>query len=220
MEPRWKIADLAELVERVLQVAGQLEQRSARVREVPDPRTIRYYTTLGLLDRPLEMQGRTAFYGWRHVWQLLAIKQLQAAGLTLVEVQERLTGADDRTLKKLARVPEVLVRGEAIAKQAATLCRQEPVPARAAFWAEPPAVAPTRGQTESVVEPAVARSALHIKLGEGMTLVLEGVDAGACNPDQLAAIEQAARGLVTPLRRLLAQPPSAARDQRAERNRS
>ncbi|HWB07972.1 MAG TPA: MerR family transcriptional regulator [Pirellulales bacterium] len=82
--------------------AGHLMQPSVRVRDVPDLRTIRYYTTLGLLDRPLDMRGRTAYYGWRHVWQLLAIKRLQLAGVPLVEIQQRLTGAEDRTLKKLA----------------------------------------------------------------------------------------------------------------------
>ena len=40
-----------------------------RVRELPDRRTVRYYATLGLLDRPT-IQGRTAFYGRRHLLQL------------------------------------------------------------------------------------------------------------------------------------------------------
>ena len=53
---------------------------NGRVREIPDRRTIRYYTTLGIVDRPLEMQGRSAFYGQRHLLQLVAIKRLQAQG--------------------------------------------------------------------------------------------------------------------------------------------
>src|SRR5947209_10097936 len=75
---------------------------NGRVRDVPDRRTIRYYTTLGLLDRPAEMRGRTALYGPRHLLQLVAIKKLQASGLTLVQVQERLAGATDATLRELA----------------------------------------------------------------------------------------------------------------------
>src|SRR5690242_21178447 len=78
---------------------------NGRVREVPDQRTIRYYTTLGLIDRPAQMRGRTALYGRRHLLQLVAIKRLQARGLTLAEVQARLLGQTDVALAKVARLP-------------------------------------------------------------------------------------------------------------------
>jgi DNA-binding transcriptional MerR regulator len=198
MEPRWKIAELAAVVGRVLVSGGQAEQPSSRVRDVPDLRTIRYYTTLGLVDRPLEMQGRTAYYGWRHAWQLLAIKQLQASGHSLVEVQERLAGADDRTLKKIARLPDRLLR-----MQAAGLADADPprsTATRTTFWADPPA----RGADESRAtiggEAPRVLPAMHLHLDHGVTLVLEGVEPGALNRDKLAAIELAARGLVTQLR--------------------
>src|SRR5881392_2255064 len=76
---------------------------NGRVREVPDRRTIRYYTTLGLLDRPAEMRGRTALYGRRHLLQLVAIKRLQARGLSLAEVQVELAAASDERLERIAR---------------------------------------------------------------------------------------------------------------------
>src|SRR5271169_2293840 len=79
---------------------------NGRVREVPDRRTIRYYTTLGMLDRPLEMRGRTALYGRRHLWQLVAIKRLQARGLALAEIQQRLLSLPDAALRQLAALPE------------------------------------------------------------------------------------------------------------------
>ena len=50
-----------------------------RIRDVPDPRTVRYYATLGLLDRP-RIEGRTALYGRRHLLQLVAVKRLQGHG--------------------------------------------------------------------------------------------------------------------------------------------
>ena len=81
---------------------------NGRVRDVPDQRTIRYYTTLGLLDRAAEMRGRTALYGRRHLLQLVAIKKLQAQGQTLAEVQRALTGQTDAGLARLAG----LSRGE------------------------------------------------------------------------------------------------------------
>src|SRR4051812_26037890 len=75
-----------------------------RVRELPDRRTVRYYATLGLLDRPT-IQGRTAFYGRRHLLQLAAIKRLQANGQSLTEIQERLLRRSDAELAKVARLP-------------------------------------------------------------------------------------------------------------------
>ena len=53
----WTIHQLGAEVERVLAVdyAGS---RNGRVRDIPDLRTIRYYTTAGLLERPAEMRGQ------------------------------------------------------------------------------------------------------------------------------------------------------------------
>jgi DNA-binding transcriptional MerR regulator len=100
----WTLSELADLVADALS-AGYDGQQSRRVREVPDVRAIRYYTTLGLLDRPAAMRGRTALYGRRHLWQLVAIKRLQADGRTLAEIQQQLTGVPDATLRALAAMP-------------------------------------------------------------------------------------------------------------------
>jgi DNA-binding transcriptional MerR regulator len=77
------------------------------------PRTLRYYATLGLLDRPSAMRGRQAFYGERHLLQLVAIKRLQALGLTLADVQARLRGAGTTALQGLAALPDGFVVGDA-----------------------------------------------------------------------------------------------------------
>ena len=66
-------AELGTLVARALSV-DYPGQSNGQVRDVPDRRTIRYYTTLGLLDRPAEMRGRTALYGQRHLLQLVAVE--------------------------------------------------------------------------------------------------------------------------------------------------
>ena len=71
-----------------------------RVSDAPDARTVRYYTTLGLLDRPA-IENRQARYGERHVWQLLAIKALQAQDLPLAEIQQRLYARSDAELRQL-----------------------------------------------------------------------------------------------------------------------
>src|SRR5919206_1626591 len=104
-QPRWTLDELAERVGAALAVdyAGQ---PSGRVRDVPDRRAIRWYTTIGLVDRPLAHRGRTALYGPRHLLQLVAVKRLQAKGLSLVAIQQELAGATDSQLARIARLPE------------------------------------------------------------------------------------------------------------------
>ena len=97
---------------------------SKRVTWTPNPRLIRYYTTLGLLDRPAAFQGRTALYGPRHLLQVLAIKRLQLDGKTLEDIQPLLYGRGDEALAALLGL---------------TLPLPEPAPTRpAAFWEEVP----------------------------------------------------------------------------------
>jgi DNA-binding transcriptional MerR regulator len=97
----WTIDELSDRIAEALDDASYAGVPSGRVRDVPDLRTIRYYTTLGLLDRPAAMRGRTALYQRRHLLQLVAIKRLQARGLSLAEVQERVLGRSDTTLERI-----------------------------------------------------------------------------------------------------------------------
>ena len=63
----WRIDELAERAAAAL-VGTDAPAASGRVTPVPDRRMLRYYTTLGLLDRP-EVRGRVAYYGRRHLLQ-------------------------------------------------------------------------------------------------------------------------------------------------------
>lgn len=95
------LEELCAEVETRLRRTGILEgQPDGRVSAAPDARTVRYYTTLGLLGRP-RIVDRQARYGPRHVLQLVAVKALQAAALPLAEIQERLYGRSDRELESL-----------------------------------------------------------------------------------------------------------------------
>jgi DNA-binding transcriptional MerR regulator len=100
-EPLWTIDELSDQVATAL-ARGYGGPPNGRVRDVPDRRTIRYYTTLGLIDRPASLRGRTALYGRRHLLQLVAIKQLQARGQSLAEVQRALAGQTDQALAAAA----------------------------------------------------------------------------------------------------------------------
>src|SRR3954467_12760954 len=111
---------LDELSERV---AAELAGRGmlgaapdARVSAAPDARTVRYYATLGLLDRP-RIEGRQARDGERHLLQLLAIKALQAVELPLAEIQQRLYARSDAELKALVEAWVVEAREQGAARK-------------------------------------------------------------------------------------------------------
>jgi DNA-binding transcriptional MerR regulator len=70
-----------------------------RVAAIPDGRTVRYYQSIGVVDRPLRYDGRTAVYGWRHLLQVVATKRLQTAGYTLAQVQQSLAGRATEALE-------------------------------------------------------------------------------------------------------------------------
>ncbi|WP_259400562.1 helix-turn-helix domain-containing protein [Microbispora sp. H13382] len=114
MSDTWTIGELAERAAAMLgavpRVNGQ-EPRAdgpeqprgnGRVREVPNERLIRWYTTIGLLDPPLGRRGRVALYGRRHLLQLVAVKRRQADGLSIAAIQAELTGATDAMLQRVA----------------------------------------------------------------------------------------------------------------------
>jgi DNA-binding transcriptional MerR regulator len=95
------LEELSSQVTDLLARQGLLSgQPDNRVSAAPDTRTIRYYTTLGLLDRPM-LAGRQARYQQRHVLQLLAIKALQGLSLPLAEIQARLYGRSNQELEAL-----------------------------------------------------------------------------------------------------------------------
>jgi DNA-binding transcriptional MerR regulator len=158
---------------------------NGRVRDVPDARTIRYYTTLGLIDRPADMRGRTALYGRRHLLQLVAIKRLQGRGLSLAEIQAQLVGQSNASLARWARLPE----------EAETPATMAPTPRSGSFWTAAPAeVAPEA----AAVREAAPLPLQGLALGEDVVLLL--TPARLVEEEDLEAIRVAA----APLLKLLA----------------
>lgn len=170
--PLWTLAELSAEVAQAL--ADDASQANGRVREVPDMRTIRYYTTLGLIDRPAQMRGRTALYGERHLLQLVAIKRLQAKGLSLTETQSRLAGQTDAVLRRLAQLPAHRPQAERPQTEQASDDRR-----REAFWGTVPAPLPesetTAEQTEQVQKKSgrIPFPLIGVPLDDGVTLLLE-----------------------------------------------
>jgi DNA-binding transcriptional MerR regulator len=235
MNELWKIDELAELVRAALQTAGYDAQQSGRVRGVPDRRTIRYYTTLGLLDKPAEMHGRTAFYGRRHVLQLVAIKKLQAHGLSLLKVQKSLAGADERKLVRWAGLPEgfwdtvpapaepkPLSPDELLSPSGPEKEKRYHEANRAGerFWAVSPAAPPAEEQSTEDSQPSEAsmspRTAVHLSLRPGVTLVVEGADWWHAGEGALAELAPALEDFLAALRRAGLVPTDAPQTERNE----
>jgi len=180
MQATWTLDELTARIGLALGADGP-RQASGRVRDVPDQRTIRYYATLGLVDPPAGYRGRTALYHERHLWQLVAIKRLQARGLSLTEVQKRLLGLTDAALRKLADVP---------AEDGEIAAAGDPTSEEEPFWKAEPAEGVTRD---------APRSLTAVPLAPGVTLLAEAL--APLDDHDLAALRAAA----APLLRLLAQ---------------
>jgi DNA-binding transcriptional MerR regulator len=155
----WTLGELAERVEAAL--ADNPGQVNGRVRAVPDQRAIRWYTTIGLVDRPAEMRGRTALYSRRHLLQLVAIKRRQAQGHTLAQIQAELAGATDESLQPIA-----------------ALTADTPQPARDRFWTDRPQATP---------DPAAVEFVTAFRLADGVTVVLDQATHATPDPARLAA---------------------------------
>lgn len=213
-QPRWTIAELGQKVAEALALdAGYGGPANGQVRAVPGERSIRFYTTSGLLDRPAEMRGRTALYGLRHLLQLVAIKRLQAQGCSLAEIQARLAGISSHRLAGIARVPTTVWSSDRSTAEDAT-----PGPSRERFWAALPAEpAPEQepgamahaGAHDHVVEAPVMLAS--VTLAPGVTLLIEPTRTPTA-ADAEALCRAAARLIDELTTRALWQVPRAGED--------
>jgi len=185
---------LEQLSERVADLLAEdyEGQRSGRVRELPNGRTIRWYTTIGLVDRPLATRGRVALYGGRHVLQLAAIKKLQADGLALTEVQERLLGASNAELALLAKVDTTRSAPEAAVDY---------VFPQAGIGTEFDAMLRVGRAEDDTVENTVRNLVPAFRVGDSVTVLLNGVTRDLDDAD-VAELTAAATPLLGAIERL------------------
>ncbi|MDB4960233.1 MAG: hypothetical protein JWP01_232 [Myxococcales bacterium] len=199
---------MGELVDEVAARLAVLPlQKNGQIRSVPDERTIRYYGSLGLLDRPA-MRGRTALYGLRHLAQVVAIKRLQQAGRSLAEIQAMWPQLTDETLGSLSgvglpakgRAParKEFWKRDSAARQAA-LADLDGAPAP-----EPEIVAPAPRAAALPVPPAELRVQLApnvfitIAMPEGGTLALSHADIRALRAAAAPLVAELALRQLTP----------------------
>ena len=187
MDETWTINELVEEVER--RIAALPKPQNGQVRAVPDDRTIRYYGTIGLLDRPVAMRGRTALYTKKHAAQIVAIKRLQTMGRSLAEIQAVWPTLDDATLSRMSGVelPGTSAKAKA---------------ARKDFWKEAPAPAPTPASRPLPTPvPAVTPAELRVELAPNVSLSIALSDDIAISRADVAAIRAAAAPLIAELAR-------------------
>lgn len=76
-------------------------QSRYKVSELPTERTLRYYMSLGLMDRPAGKRGTNSLFTYRHLLQVLAVKHLQSQYLPLRRIKVLLRGISNRELEGL-----------------------------------------------------------------------------------------------------------------------
>src|SRR6266496_2700887 len=81
----WNARGLAAHATALVDAAG-VRPTNSSARAAPSARSVRFYVSTGLLDRP-EGAGTAATYNYRHLLQLLAIKIRQREGATLEAIK-------------------------------------------------------------------------------------------------------------------------------------
>ncbi|MGB9227511.1 MerR family transcriptional regulator [Mycobacterium sp.] len=188
-EASWTLDELVRRVAVGLADPAYPGAPNGRVRQLPDRRAVRWYTTTGLVDRPV-MQGRTALYNARHLLQLVAVKRRQAEGRSLAEIQAELAGATDDTLRRVAAVPDEVIKAEPEGQSLAARPSR-----RARFWAQAPAPAEQLGSGADGGADTVTTLAA-VSLPGGALLLLPVDHGGRPDEDDIHAIHAAARPLL------------------------
>lgn len=86
-QPEWDLEALVETANGLLpQFLPDFADPQGRSPETVNPRLVRYYTTQGVIDRPLR-QGREARYTYRHLLQLLVVRRLLPEGYSTAAIQ-------------------------------------------------------------------------------------------------------------------------------------
>jgi DNA-binding transcriptional MerR regulator len=153
-----------------------------RVTAWPDERTVRYYQSLGLVDRPLRHDGREVVYGYRHLLQAVAVKLLQAEGYSLAQAQRSLAG------RSTASLEEAVAQALGVAVLTPTGLPPAPPPDA------PPSGPPGAGTPIPRVADASTRTLLTREVAPGVLVTIDP----ALVPDPDAIVARIARALSYP----------------------
>jgi DNA-binding transcriptional MerR regulator len=175
---------LEELVRRArgLIERAMLSLDDERVTATPDARTIRYYQTIGVVNKPRRYEGRQAVYGYEHLLQVVATKLLQAKGYSLAQIQQTIPGASVDELES-ALSDEIVSPMQEIRKQALETRRsnldESRLPLRSRILPFSKVDSDNdEGETE-------ARQLIAVELGRGISLTIDPKEVP--DPDAIIA---------------------------------
>lgn len=115
----WNARGLAAHAASLVDSAG-IRPTNASARAAPSARSVRFYVSAGLMDRP-DGTGTAATYHYRHLLQLLTVKIRQREGQSLDEIRKEVrTLAGDVLEKRVAGSlePVLVVRADQVALRA------------------------------------------------------------------------------------------------------
>jgi DNA-binding transcriptional MerR regulator len=164
--------ELSALASSILD-AREVSVSDGRASDRVDPRTVRFYQTLGIVPKPAYI-GRRAMYGREHLVRVVVAKQLQAEGHSLAQIHAGLAmhATDD--------LVAALMKTDAVAAPRAR--RGEPSPPAIPA----PALAPARSPAPAFA-PAAAPAAAPLRpfqLAPGVTVLIDPTIVS--DPKQLA----------------------------------
>jgi DNA-binding transcriptional MerR regulator len=113
----FRVDELLEIANRLVEIIAPV-QPSDRVAETLSERTLRYYISEGLVDRPSGKEGAAALYSFRHLLQLLALKRLQASYFPVKRIKEIVPDSSNDELRTIIEgagaQPELSIRDNAM----------------------------------------------------------------------------------------------------------
>lgn len=172
LSPTISISELSDLVNRWCeehQVAPANGQAGERITE----RNIRYYRSRGLLDAPGGDEiGRKRGFTEKHLLQLKAIRLLQARGLPLEQIQQRILGRSAEELRALERMELRMLAGASQEAPPSPLSPTDLLPMEGERWGVSAIgneflLVSRRGRTLSVAQRRMLSAVLNGALEEG-----------------------------------------------------
>jgi DNA-binding transcriptional MerR regulator len=79
-QPKWSLEEFVEVANELLPEFLPLNKGNTRIREEINPRLVRHYTSLGLVDEP-EKTTKFALYNYRQLLQILLVRRLLTEGI-------------------------------------------------------------------------------------------------------------------------------------------
>lgn len=172
LSPTISISELSDLVNRWCeehQVAPANGQAGEKITE----RNIRYYRSRGLLDAPGGDEiGRKRGFTEKHLLQLKAIRLLQARGLPLEQIQQRILGRSAEELRALERLELRMLAGATQESGTSSLSPADLLPMEGERWGVSALgneflLVSRRGRTLSVSQRRMLSAVLSGALEEG-----------------------------------------------------